>query len=221
VRTFALDAPAELWAAGASIRVHWGEDGFRTAFVATEAGREQPLELPLAGTHNVRNALAAAAAALALGVEFDAVRAGLLSLTPVPGRLCPRTCRGVRIIDDTYNANPDSVAAAIAVLTGLPGRHWLVLGDLGELGPDSLNLHREVGAQARAAGVARLLSVGPQSAAATAAFGDGARHFLGQAALTAYLAAALTADDLVLIKGSRSARMDLVVNALCGDGGRA
>jgi UDP-N-acetylmuramoyl-tripeptide--D-alanyl-D-alanine ligase len=122
----------------------------------------------------------------------------------------------VRVIDDTYNANPDSLAAAIAVLTALPGRRWLVLGDLGELGPASLDLHREVGAAARAAGVERLACVGPQSAAAAAAFGPAARHFADQAGLIAELRAVLGPADLVLVKGSRSARMELVVNALCG-----
>ena len=217
VLTFALDAPADLWAASGSIASRWDADGFRTAFVANRGGTLHPLELRLAGVHNVRNALAAAAAGLALGVGIDAVRAGLLALAPVPGRLCPRTGGGRRIIDDTYNANPDSVAAAVAVLTGLPGRPWLVLGDLGELGPRSLDLHREAGSQARAAGVEYLFCVGTRSAAAADAFGPGARHFADQAALTAHLRAAMTPDTLVLIKGSRAARMELVLNALCGD----
>jgi len=217
VLTFALDTPADLWAASGSIASRWDADGFRTAFVANRGGTLLPLELRLAGVHNVRNALAAAAAALALGVGIDAVRAGLLALAPVPGRLCPRSGGGRRIIDDTYNANPDSVAAAVAVLTGLPGRPWLVLGDLGELGPRSLDLHREAGSQARAAGVERLFCVGPRSAAAADAFGAGAQHFADQAALAAHLRAAMTPDTLVLIKGSRAARMELVLNALCDD----
>jgi hypothetical protein len=107
------------------------------------------LEIALTGRHNVRNALAATAAALALGVPLAAVQAGLLTLTPVPGRLYPRRCDGLRILDDTYNANPDSLAAAIDVLAALPGPRWLVLGDLGELGPASVALHAEVGALAR------------------------------------------------------------------------
>jgi UDP-N-acetylmuramoyl-tripeptide--D-alanyl-D-alanine ligase len=217
VLTFALDTPADLWAASGSIASRWDADGFRTAFVANRGSTLLPLELRLAGVHNVRNALAAAAAALALGVGVDAVRAGLLALAPVPGRLCPRTGSGRRIIDDTYNANPDSVAAAVAVLTGLPGRPWLVLGDLGELGPRSLDLHREAGSQARAAGIERLFCVGTRSAAAADAFGPGAQHFADQAALIAHLRAAMTPDTLVLIKGSRAARMELVLNALCGN----
>ena len=217
VLTFALDTPADLWAASNSIALRWDAHGFRTAFVANRGGTLHPLELRLAGVHNVRNALAAATAALALGVDVDAVRAGLAALAPVPGRLCPCTCGGRRLIDDTYNANPDSLAAAVAVLTGLPGHPWLVLGDLGELGPRSIELHREVGTAARAAGVQRLLCVGPRSAAAADAFGVGAQHFADQAALAAALRESMTADTLVLVKGSRAARMELVLNALCDD----
>ncbi|WP_295456075.1 UDP-N-acetylmuramoyl-tripeptide--D-alanyl-D-alanine ligase [uncultured Thiodictyon sp.] len=217
VRTFALEQAADLWAERRSIAVRWDADGFRTTFVANEGGTQYPLELRLAGVHNVVNALAATAAARACGVGFAAVRAGLLALAPVPGRLCPRTGAAVRLIDDTYNANPDSLAAAVAVLTGLPGRPWLVLGDLGELGPRSQALHREAGAQARAAGVERLFCVGMRSAAAADAFGAGAQHFADHAALIAQLRESLSADALILVKGSRSARMDVVVNALCAD----
>jgi UDP-N-acetylmuramoyl-tripeptide--D-alanyl-D-alanine ligase len=218
VLTFALDTPAELAAESGSVRVDWGAEGFRTRFTARHQDREHPLELRLAGTHNVRNALAAAAAALAMGVGMDAVRSGLLSLAPVPGRLCPLRCNGVRVIDDTYNANPDSIAAAVSVLVGLPGRRWLVLGDLGELGGESRALHREVGARAREAGVSRLTTVGAQSAEASAAFGEGARHFDDQERLAAYLRESLGADDVALVKGSRAARMEGIVRTLCGRG---
>jgi len=218
VLTFALDTPAELQAESGSVRVDWGADGFRTRFTARHQDREHPLELRLAGTHNVRNALAAAAAALAMGVGMDAVRSGLLSLAPVPGRLCPLRCKGLRVIDDTYNANPDSIAAAVSVLVGLPGRRWLVLGDLGELGSESRALHREVGARAREAGVSRLTTVGAQSSEASAAFGEGARHFDDQETLAAYLRESLGADDVALVKGSRAARMEGIVRTLCGGG---
>ncbi len=214
VRTFALDAPADVSADSDSIAAEWGEQGFHTRFVARIQGVDLALELALAGAHNVRNALAAAAAALALGVGPEQVREGLAGIAPVPGRLCPRRAAGVRVIDDTYNANPDSLAAAIAVLVGLPGRHWLVLGDLGELGPRSLDLHRELGERARAAGVDRLATVGTLSAAVSETFGAGARHFPDQATLLSHLRGALESDDLLLIKGSRSARMDLVVKGL-------
>jgi UDP-N-acetylmuramoyl-tripeptide--D-alanyl-D-alanine ligase len=219
VRTFALDGEGDLRACSNGVSVSWGDEGFRTRFTAVVDGVETPLELPLAGLHNVRNALAASAAALALGVGIDAIRDGLLTLTPVLGRLYPRRCQGVRVIDDSYNANPDSLAAAIDVLTGLPGRHWLVLGDLGELGDASEPLHGEVGARAREAGVEHLATVGEQSAAATIAFGAGARHFVDQPTLAAFLSEQIEDGDVVLVKGSRAARMEGIVKELCGEGG--
>ncbi|MBK1716474.1 UDP-N-acetylmuramoyl-tripeptide--D-alanyl-D-alanine ligase [Thiocystis violacea] len=215
--TFALDGPADVTSEAASIRVSWDEDGFRTEFTARLGAIEMPLTLRLAGHHNVRNALAAAAGAMAMGVEATAIRDGLASLRPVKGRLCPRHCRGVGLIDDTYNANPDSIAAAIEVLAGLAGRRWLVLGDLGELGPEAPRLHEEIGARARATGLDRLATVGTLSAGASRAFGAGAAHFPDQASLVASLLAELGARDRVLVKGSRLARMEVVVEALCAE----
>jgi UDP-N-acetylmuramoyl-tripeptide--D-alanyl-D-alanine ligase len=136
----------------------------------------------------------------------------------VKGRLCPRRCGSAGVIDDTYNANPDSIAAAIAVLAGLSGRRCLILGDLGELGPEAEAMHREIGTLARAAGLDRLFSVGTLSAAATAAFGAGARHFAEKVALVEALRAELGADDRILVKGSRTARMEQIVDALCAEG---
>lgn len=219
VRTFALDGPADLSAQSGSVRLTWDEAGFRTCFIAAIDGAETPLELALTGLHNVRNALAATAAALALGAPLEAVRAGLASLTPVPGRLYPRRCAGVRILDDTYNANPDSIAAAIELLMALAGDHWLILGDLGELGPDSQALHAEVGGRAREAGIEHLLTVGIESAAAAAAYGQGARHFATHEALLDHLQGSLGPDALVLVKGSRAARMETIVRGLCGQEG--
>lgn len=218
VLTFGLDGDADLRADRSAIRVAWTDAGFTTTVVARHDGHEIPMTLRLAGEHNARNALAAAATALALGIDPDAIRAGLATLTPVKGRLCPRRCGSAGVIDDTYNANPESIAAAIQVLAGLSGRRWLVLGDLGELGPQAKALHREIGDVARSAGVERLLSVGTLSAAATAAFGAGARHFADQDTLVGALRSELGADDRVLVKGSRSARMEYVVEALCAEG---
>jgi UDP-N-acetylmuramoyl-tripeptide--D-alanyl-D-alanine ligase len=137
---------------------------------------------------------------------------------PVKGRLCPRRCGEIGVIDDTYNANPDSIAAAIQVLAGLSGRRWLVLGDLAELGPEADALHREIGARARDAGIERLFSVGILSTSAASAFGDGARHFADQGDLVRALRTELSAGDRILVKGSRSARMEQVVEALCAVG---
>jgi UDP-N-acetylmuramoyl-tripeptide--D-alanyl-D-alanine ligase len=203
-----------------SIVAEWGEMGFRTHFTALIGGRPVPLALRLAGLHNVRNALIAVVVASVLGVGDEAVRAGLDALAPVPGRLCPRrTAAGARLIDDTYNANPDSLLAAIAVLTGIAGRHTLVMGDLGELGADELSLHRQMGEAARTAGVDALFAVGRLSAAAVEGFGEGGRHFADQAALVAALRPRLGPDDLVLVKGSRLSAMERVADALCtGEG---
>jgi UDP-N-acetylmuramoyl-tripeptide--D-alanyl-D-alanine ligase len=210
------DEMADVRAPLEGVATVWDEAGFRTRFRVTAAGAQLELALPLAGLHNVRNALSAVAVAMALGVAPEAIRAGLAALKPVPGRLCPRLgSSGLRLIDDSYNANPDSLLAAIRVLTSLPGRHWLVVGDMAELGEDAVAMHREIGEAAREAGVDHLCAVGDLSAAATDAFGRGARHFPDQATLIAALEAELGTGDLVLVKGSRRAAMDLVVEALC------
>ncbi|RKT43473.1 UDP-N-acetylmuramoyl-tripeptide--D-alanyl-D-alanine ligase [Thiocapsa rosea] len=220
--TFGLDGPADLRADlradRSAIRVEWTEAGFATHVVAHHEGKAIPIALRLAGEHNARNALAAAAMALALGIEPGAIQAGLATLTPVKGRLCPRRCGELGVIDDTYNANPDSIAAAIQVLAGLSGRRWLVLGDLAELGSEAEALHREVGEIAREAGIDRLFSVGVLSTAATSAFGHGARHFTDQGELVRALRTEMSANDRILVKGSRSARMEQVVEALCAGG---
>jgi UDP-N-acetylmuramoyl-tripeptide--D-alanyl-D-alanine ligase len=202
-----------------TIRTDWDGDGFRTTLTVRSGTREIPLTLRLAGHHNVRNALAATAATLALGIADKAIRDGLAGLQPVKGRLCPRRCRSLSVIDDTYNANPDSIAAAIAVLAGLSGRRWLVLGDLGELGPDAPKLHEDIGAMALNAGIDRMITVGTLSAFASRSFGEGSRHFADQQALVDWLPSELDADDRVLVKGSRLARMERIVDALCAGAG--
>jgi len=171
------------------------------------------------GLHNVRNALAASAAAVALKVPAPAIAKGLERFSGTRGRL-QRTAgvRGAMLIDDTYNANPDSARAAIAVLAQAPGKRLLVLGDMGELGPGAAEMHAEVGRRARESGVERLLTLGELSAHATRAFGAGARHFTRIDELLAEIENALAPDVAVLIKGSRFMRMERVVAALVGDG---
>ncbi len=173
---------------------------------------ELDLRLPLAGRHNVYNALAAASLTLSIGADAAAVKAGLEGLVPVAGRLQPRPGRqGAQVIDDAYNANPASVQAALEVLAARPGRRLLVLGDMAELGRDAARLHGEIGAQARRLGIDGLYATGGLAAEAVAEFGPGALHFSDQAALTAALVAELAPDVTVLVKGSRSARMERVV----------
>jgi UDP-N-acetylmuramoyl-tripeptide--D-alanyl-D-alanine ligase len=177
--------------------------------------------LPLTGRHNVMNALAAAALALAFDAPLEAIRRGLESAPTVAGRLVRHAMPGGwTLIDDSYNANPGSTAAAIATLATEGGEAWLVLGDMRELGPDAAALHARTGALAREQGIARLYAVGEMSAHAAAAFGAGARHFASQQELIAALAADVHAGVTVLVKGSRGSAMDRVVQALLGDGNR-
>ena len=220
VLSFGMEAVADVSADPQQLETHWNRRGFRCRFDMCTPQGEVTVDLGLAGRHNLMNALAAAAAALALGAGLEDIRKGLAGIQPVRGRLQTRTAdSGLRVIDDTYNANPDSVVAAIEVLVTAPGRRWLILGDLAELGPESERLLAELGTRARAAGLDRLCTVGTISAAATRAFGPGARHFDTQQALIEGLRKHLGAEDYVLVKGSRSAAMELVVNALLENGG--
>lgn len=179
-------------------------------------GQAFELELALLGRHNARNALAAAACALAAGVGADAIRAGLASFQPVKGRLqLKRTPAGGVVIDDTYNANPDSMRAAIDVLAGFPSPRALVLGDMGEVGDQGPAFHAEIGAYARERGIDSLWATGEAAPHAVRAFGPAGRHFASAEALIAGLAASgLDPGTAVLVKGSRFMRMERVVQAL-------
>jgi len=176
---------------------------------------EIPVTLALPGRHNVLNALAAASLALGAGAPLEAIGTGLDDARPVAGRLVAhRLAGGATLIDDSYNANPGSLNAAIDMLAAAPGESWLVLGDMRELGVDAEALHAEAGRRAKAAGIARLFTLGPLSAATARAFGAGAQHFDSHDALADALRAALTGDVRVLVKGSRGSAMDKVVRAL-------
>lgn len=177
------------------------------------------VDLQLPGRHNVMNALAAAAMAHALGMSLTQIVRGLVSMRPVAGRLQIKPgIGGIRIIDDTYNANPGSVKAALEVLAtcGGSGDKLLVLGDMGELGNAARALHEQIGRQARVVGVNRIYAVGELASVAAGIFGNGARHFDSQEALITALCADLagTALATVLVKGSRFTRMERVVEAL-------
>ena len=173
------------------------------------------IQLNLLGEHNVANALAASAAAHALNVPLVDIKNGLESLQPVKGRAVAQLAsNGVRVIDDSYNANPASMCAAVDILAGFSGRTLLVLGDMAELGAWAEQAHREVGSYA-AGKVAALYAVGPLMAYAVAAFGADGRHFADQSSLIEALRRE-QGDTTILIKGSRSAAMDKVVAALCG-----
>ncbi len=217
VTTFGFDAAADVRVDPATIRIARGAEGFVTRFRLRAGARESEIALRLAGRHNVANALAAASVALALGLPLEAIREGLAGLPPVPGRLAPEALPGGGLlIDDSYNANPDSVRAAIEVLARLPGRRTLALGELGELGVAAPALHEGLGEAARDAGIERLFALGPLAARAASAFGPGGRRFDDHAALAAALRADLGGADVVLVKGSRSAAMERVAEALRG-----
>ncbi|MDR2876370.1 MAG: UDP-N-acetylmuramoyl-tripeptide--D-alanyl-D-alanine ligase [Methylobacillus sp.] len=171
--------------------------------------------LNVPGEHNVRNALAATAAAVALEIPLTKIVAGLESFDGVKGRLQRKPGkRGAVIIDDTYNANPASMRAAIDVLAACGGKRILVLGDMGELGADAERFHAEIGAYAKAAGLETLLALGDLGRETAAGFGSGATHFDTPENLVAALEKHLSADTTVLVKGSRFMKMERVVNAL-------
>ncbi|MHB2249710.1 UDP-N-acetylmuramoyl-tripeptide--D-alanyl-D-alanine ligase [Pseudomonas fitomaticsae] len=174
------------------------------------------VQLNLLGTHNVANALAAAAAAHALGVSLFGIATGLGAVQPVKGRTVAQLAKnGMRVIDDTYNANPTSMCAAVDILAGFSGRTVLVLGDIGELGDWAEQGHRDVGEYARGK-VSALYAVGPNMVHAVNAFGKEAHHFGTQAELIQALGAEQDTNTTILIKGSRSAAMENIVAALCG-----
>lgn len=176
--------------------------------------------LKLVGRQNALNAAAAVCAARSVGANASQIRAGLASLLPTPGRLeIKRGSTGATIIDDTYNANPASVAAALDVLAEFPGERVAVLGDMGELGESALSAHGDIGRKARDVGVVRLFAVGVLGKETVKAFGAGARHFADRQALTDALKTTLRSDVTVLVKGSRSAGMEAVVAALTGQSG--
>ncbi len=176
---------------------------------------EFSVRLSLPGRHNLSNAMAATAACLALGVEPEAIKTGLESVKPVPGRLnlVPAPA-GWIVIDDTYNANPASLYAALQVLTAQHGEPWLVLGDMAELGSNSRKLHAELGDAARSLGVKRLFAVGSASTATVDAFGASASHFESREALIEALRSELRPGVACLVKGSRSMGMENVVRAI-------
>jgi UDP-N-acetylmuramoyl-tripeptide--D-alanyl-D-alanine ligase len=195
---------------------------FATEFDLVTPVGERRVRLALAGEHNVMNALAAAAAAHGAGARLDAIVEGLGRMRAVAGRLEVKLLPGgARLIDDSYNANPASVRAGLRALSALEGEHWLVLGEMRELGDESPRLHAEIGEFARSCGVTRLLAVGDEAHHAVETFGAGATWFKGVEDMTAVLASELRPGVTVLVKGSRSNRLERVAEALGAGSGRA
>jgi UDP-N-acetylmuramoyl-tripeptide--D-alanyl-D-alanine ligase len=204
------------FAADADLR---GELGLDRQLIIHYGADSVSVHLTLLGKHNQLNALAAAAGATALGIPLAVIKQGLESLQPVKGRLNPKQGKhGGLVIDDTYNANPSSTAAAVAVLAEQRGRKILILGDMAELGATGEQLHFEIGQRAKAANIDEIYTLGRLSRLAGQAFGEGAYAFQDLADLLAALQPKLTLDTQVLVKGSRSARMERVVEALTEQG---
>ncbi len=171
-----------------------------------------PVTLSAAGEHNVLNALAATACCHAIGVPNETIALGLAAFQAVNGRLQSKhAVNGARVIDDTYNANPDSVRAAIDVLAQASDEGILVLGDMGEVGAEAKAFHQEIGAYARERGIAQLLTLGDLAQDAALAFGDSARHFENIDELQLALDACISSSSTVLIKGSRFMKMERAV----------
>ncbi|MFO1494666.1 MAG: UDP-N-acetylmuramoyl-tripeptide--D-alanyl-D-alanine ligase [Lysobacterales bacterium] len=211
---YAVDLAADVRAEALRVGLH---SSFR---LCTPAG-SAAIELRLPGRHHVHNALAAATLALAVGAPLEAIAAGLASAEAVDGRGRRIEVAGSVVYDDSYNANPGSLAAAIETLALDAAPRWLVLGDMAELGTDAAALHARCGALARERGIERLYAIGPLSAHATAAFGSAAQHFERIEDLIAAVQTDLAPGVTVLVKGSRSARMERVVQALTGGHGGA
>jgi len=218
VVTFGVRQRADFTAT--DVRASVGAHGFRTHFRLSAPQGSAAIELSLGGAHNVANALAAAAAAAAAGATLEHIAAGLAAVRAVPGRLqFKQSASGAWLIDDSYNANPSSMRAAIEVLATLSGRKWLVLGDMGELGAFAADAHTDIGEFARAQGIERLYATGPLMQRAVESFGAGAHWYGAAAELTAALHEALRGagpEVRLLVKGSRSNRLERVVEALTG-----
>lgn len=208
ITLFAIDAEAEVRATQIESQ---GLDGSRFRLQLGEQSYDASILLP--GRHNVLNAVAAAAAAWRLGISASSIVAGLAVAANVGGRLKIQSAKhGIKLIDDSYNANPGSVRAAIDFLASLPGKRCLALGDMGELGEQAAQFHAEIGQYARQAGIENLYGCGPLMVHAVQAFGG--QHFATRDALLAAVSEQLTEGTTLLVKGSRSARMDEVVNGL-------
>ena len=212
--TFALQGPADLRADAYWQDTHWA------IHLHTPVG-ELPVALPLPGVHNLRNALAAAACALAAGAPLFAIQQGLEGFQAAKGRSQLSRLRldgrEIALVDDSYNANPDSMRAAIELLAGLPGPRWLLMGDMGEVGNQGPAFHAEVGAYAAEQGIEQLWCAGAAALDAARAFGPAARHFADAAALCVALGERPAAAS-VLVKGSRFMRMEQAVAALRAQG---
>jgi UDP-N-acetylmuramoyl-tripeptide--D-alanyl-D-alanine ligase len=214
--TFGMGADAEIRASGIVATASG------STFTLYFPGGNTKIKLGLKGRHNVLNACAASAIAIALGIDIEQIRRGLESVRPIHGRLeAVRSASGAILYDDSYNANPVSVQAAADFLAAQPGRSWFVLGDMAELGGDAELLHAHTGWVIREAGITNLCATGPMAKLAVESFGEGGRWFDTMEELIADLRSSIGDGDVILVKGSRSTTMERVVGALSGATGTA
>ena len=209
--TFGISAEADVSAANINTDLAGGRTRFDLKFRDSKVSSN----IGLHGRHNILNALAAAACCIAVGIPLEQLRVGLEKVRPIKGRMeLKNGLRDTLIFDDTYNANPISLNAALDVVSDTPGRSWLILGDMGELGVTSARFHEEAGAQARAHGIERLYGIGELAVHSVKGFGAGARHFEQLEDLVETLRRELRAGIVLLVKGSRSMALERVVDAL-------
>ncbi|MDH2918166.1 MAG: UDP-N-acetylmuramoyl-tripeptide--D-alanyl-D-alanine ligase [Sideroxydans sp.] len=202
----------------ASVQGQWAAQGFGGVLHALTPAGELHVLLQVPGAHNARNALAAASAAIALEIPLATITRALQNFGGVAGRLQRKQgLAGATLIDDTYNANPASMRAALDVLAAASGQRIFVLGDMGELGDDAAQFHREIGRTAHELGIAKLFALGELSQGAVAEFGAGAEHFATLENLCAAVANVLDKSTTVLVKGSRFMQMERVVKNLADD----
>ncbi len=211
-----LAAPNRIFEFGlehpATVKGTWQAEGYGGKLVARTPAGELHVMLQVPGEHNGRNALAAATAAIALHIPLDTITRGLEGFSGVAGRLQRKQARkGATLIDDTYNANPASMRAALEVLAQADGHRVFVLGDMGELGQDAAQFHREIGIAARELGIEQMLALGELSREAVREFGQNGQHFTDIEPLLALLEERLDAHTTVLVKGSRFMKMERVV----------
>jgi UDP-N-acetylmuramoyl-tripeptide--D-alanyl-D-alanine ligase len=209
ILSFGLDEQAQ-------VRCTYEVKDFGSVLHIHAEGQQFDVQLAAAGVHNVRNALAACAAALAIGITSEKIKQGLEAFAPVAGRLQRKSAKnGALVIDDTYNANPDSVRAAIDVLAVAPAPRTLILGDMGEVGSEGVAFHEEIGAYAKAKHIDEIFTLGELARHASTAFGNHGRHFNDMDELNKVVGN-LDSTASVLIKGSRFMKMERVVQHLTG-----
>lgn len=208
IRTFGLGKNGD-------VSGRYENENRNTLLVMENEGKTYSVRLATTGRHNVRNALAAAACAHSAGIDWQTIVRGLEAFSPVHGRLEKKNAfNGALLIDDTYNANPDSVRAAIDVLADISGKGIFVLGDMGEVGNDGERFHVEVGEYARERQISHFFTFGEMAKSASKAYGDNGRHFDDMVEMNAVLEQLLEPDMTVLVKGSRFMKMERVVNQL-------